>query len=208
MEEYIPEITDNEIKENHAHLSERFSIYKKKGLDVMRVRELILDRLYPLEGGILEIGAGNGYTTLALAKAGYRVVAVDTDREALRTAALNLAYENALSNVRFYVMDGESLAFEDRSFGNVVGVNLFHHLTDAGGVLSEADRVLCAGGRLVSADFNKRGLEVVGSVHTEEGRVHESSGVTQEQVYSCLHDMGYEIEPYDERHHWVLIARK
>ena len=206
--QYIPKLTRTEIKENHRHFSQRVSLYKRKGLDFLKSRKFILEKAGTLEGTILEIGSGTGYTTLSLAKAGYRFISIDKDRESLKIAALNLAYENLLSKVKFYIMDGKSLAFANGSFKNVVIVNLFHHINGVDEILSEADRVLCAGGRLILADFNKRGMKIVSAVHRRGGRIHEDSGIGESHIYSYLNSLGYEISRLEEKHHWVLIAKK
>lgn len=206
--QYIPKLTLKEIEENHKRFDERISLYKKRGLDFLKTRESILKKAQFLPGNILEIGTGTGHTTLALAKAGYEFISIDKDREALKTAALNLAYENVLSKVKFYVMDGESLDFANSSFNNIVIVNLFHHLDNANEVLSETDRVLSTSGRLILADFNERGMKIVGSVHKSEGHIHKNSGVSKDYVYFYLRDLGYKIENYEDKHHWILISKK
>lgn len=218
--QYFPEVTEKEIEENHKHFRERMSLYKERGLDFIKNREFILAKAGVLDGDILEIGAGSGYTTLALAKAGYKFISIDKDREALKTTALNLAYpvrnkvsngtyEKVVSNVKFYAMDGMSLEFENNSFENVVIVNLFHHIKSGiNKMLSEADRVLRANGRLVLADFNNEGMKIVEGVHKQEGRVHENAGVSKDYVYSYFHGLGYEIRHYRDICHWIIIAKK
>jgi len=206
--QYIPKPTNKEIKENHKHFSERISLYKQRGLDFLKSREFILEQAKTLQGSILEIGSGTGYTTLSLAKAGYKFTSIDKDKESLKTTALNLAYENLLSNVKFYVMDGKSLSFANNSFRNVVIVSLFHHINGVGKMFSEADRVFCTNGKLILADFNERGIAIVNSVHKEEGRTHEDSGVSKDYVYSYFHRLGYEIKSYEDRCHWLLIGEK
>ena len=206
--QYIPELTDKEIEENCKHFSERLSLYKKRGLDLLRSREFILEKAGTLEGSILEVGSGNGYTTLVLAKAGYEFIAIDNDKESLKTTALNLAYANVLPRVKLYLMDGKSLGFTDNSFSNVVNVGLLHHINEVDEMFAEADRVLCANGKLILADFNKRGMEIVNSVHKEEGRVHIDCGVTKDYVYSYFHRLGYDIKSYEDSCHWLLIVRK
>ena len=205
---YIPELTDKEIEDNRRRFEGRASVYRGKGLDFMKSRMFIIEKAAPLEGRILEIGTGNGHMTLTLAKAGHKFTAIDKDAEALKTTALNLAHEDALSGVELHVMDGESLTFADGSFDNVVIVDLFHHITDIGVFLSEADRVLRERGKLVLADFNKRGMEIVNSVHRSEGRTHEDSGVGQEHVNSYLCRSGYEVKSHKDEFHWILIAKK
>lgn len=206
--EYIPKLADKEIEENHARFSERASIYRKRGLDFVKVREFILEKASPLEGSILEIGTGRGHMTLSLAKAGYKFISIDKDKESLKIAALNLAYGKVLSSTKFYIMDGKSLTFKDRSFKNIVVVNLFHHIAEIDKILSEINRVLCADGKAVLADFNKKGMDIVEAVHKGEGNIHENYGLRKDYTYSYFSNLGYDIQDYDDTHHWVLIAEK
>ncbi len=205
---FIPEISIKETKANHKDFMKRISIYRKRGLDFIGSRKFMLKKSGPLRGSILEIGTGTGYTTLALAMDNYKFISIDKDEQALKIAALNLAYENILGNVRFYIMDGKLLSFDNGSFKNVIVVNLFHHIIDVDKMFSEIDRILCSNGMAVLADFNQRGMEIVNSVHKEEGRMHEDSDVSKDYVYSHFKGLGYDIKEYHEKHHWLLIARK
>lgn len=205
---YTPKLTDREIEDNHLVFMERISLYKKRGLDIIASRKFIIDKSYPLNGSILEIGTGNGYTTLALAKAGYEIISIDNDREALKKTALNLAYENILSQVTFFVMDANSLSFEDNSFNNVICINMLHHIDSPNKIFLEMDKVLRADGKLVLADFNQKGMEIVNSIHKQEGRTHKDSGIRGDYVYSYFHGLGYEIKKYADEHHWILIGKK
>ena len=205
---YTPQFSREEVAENHRRFAERAAAYKKKGVDTVESRGLILEKAYPLKGSILEIGTGTGHTALALAKAGYKFISVDIDRETLKIAALNLKHEKVLSNVTFYVMDATGLLFANANFDNVVCISLFHHIESVRGMLSEIDRVLCAGGRAVLADFNKNGMNIVNTVHKEEGRVHEDSGVTKDHVLSYFRKLDYEIDDFESKCHWVLFIKK
>ena len=205
---YTPRFAKKEIKENHSYFNERIGLYKSLGLDFTNSREFIIKKSKPLRGNILEVGSGNGYTTLALAKAGYKFISIDNDREALKKSALNLAYDKLLSSVEFYLMDGKRLSFDNGSFRNIVIVNLFHHIDKIDDILSEADRVLCVDGKAVMADFNKKGMEMINSVHKKEGRIHEDFNVTKDYVHSYYKNLGYEIKDYNDKYHWLLIAEK
>ena len=206
--QYLPELSAKEIEENHERFSERVSVYRKKGLDYTETRRLMLEKVKPLSGTILEIGTGTGYTTIALAEAGYEVATIDKDKEILKIAASNLAYLDILSKVKFYIMDGKSLSFEDKSFNNIFTVNLFHHIDGVNKMLAEIDRVLSVNGKILLADFNKRGMRIIESVHRQEGRVHENKNVTQNYVHSYFHDLGYDLKNFDNRYHWIVIGKK
>lgn len=205
---YIPKLTDREIAENHKVYSERKALYEKKGLNSEKNRRIILKKAHPMKGSMLEIGTGTGHTVLSLAKAGYSFTSVDTDEKALKTAALNAAYEKVLSSVTFYRMDGKQLDFQDSSFNNVICVSLFHHIHGINRMLSETNRVLTPGGKAVLADFNEKGMAIINAVHAEEGRVHENSGVSADQVYSYFCKLGYGIEKHNDSCYWALIAEK
>lgn len=205
---YIPELTEKDIAENRKYFQERVTLYKSLGIDFANIRKSILKKAGTLEKDILEIGSGNGYTALSLAKQGHKVISVDPDKEALRKTALNLAYERLLGKVELYLMDGKSLKFDNQSFQAVIVINLFHHIEDVDNVLSEIDRVLCAGGKLIAADFNKQGMKIINSVHKNEGRTHEDSGVTKEHSYFYFNKLGYNITEPKNRYHWILIAEK
>ena len=205
---YTPRLTDKEIKGNHKHFAERVSIYRKKGLDSVISRDSIIAKATPIEGSILEIGTGTGYTSLSLAKAGYRFISIDIDEEVLKTAVLNLAYKRLLSQATFYIMDGTHMRFRNSSFKNLIMINMLHHIDNIKGLLSEADRVLSADGKMILADFNKSGMNIVDGIHKQEGRVHVDSGFGRDYVYKYLHGLGYEIESYRVKCHWVLIAKK
>jgi len=206
--EYIPKLTNEEIEEVHKHFEERLAIYRNKGLDFEKYRKFILDKVSPLDGNILELGTGTGYTTLLLAKEGYKFISVDTDEEALKTTAARLTYDEALANVKFYIMDATLLEFADASFNNVIAVNLLHHVTKIEKLLSEADRVLCTKGKMVISDFNEKGREIIDAVHKEEGRSHDHPILDEGQIRSFFEKKGYKIEEFENAGHWILIGKK
>ncbi len=208
MEEYIPKLNGKKIGEVHKHFEERLNIYKKRGLDFDRFRKFILDKMPPVEGDILELGTGNGYTALFLAKEGYKFVSIDTDEEALKTAAARLAYDKVLPNVKFYIMDATRLGFSDCAFSCVIAVNLLHHVEKPEKLLSETDRVLCKKGNIVISDFNEEGRKIIDAVHREEGRAHEHPLLDQARIRFFFEEKGYKIKEFEDSGHWVLIGEK
>ena len=80
---------------------------------------------------ILDVGAGNGHLTVALARRGHPLVATDLAHAML---IRNSASGRALA-------DAERLPFPDASFDVVVESNLLHHVEDPVAVLREMARV-------------------------------------------------------------------
>src|SRR3954453_6854780 len=96
----------------------------------------------------LEIGAGTGYFTLNLLRAGVVEEGVATDispgmLQALQASAARLGVE-----VETARCEAASLPFEDDSFDLVFGHAVLHHLQDLEGAFREFRRVLRPGGAI------------------------------------------------------------
>ena len=94
----------------------------------------------------LEIGAGTGYFTLNLMRAGVLREAVATDiSPGMLTALSDSAHELGLP-VETRECEAASLPFDDDSFDLVFGHAVLHHLPDLAGAFREFRRVLRPGG--------------------------------------------------------------
>jgi ubiquinone/menaquinone biosynthesis C-methylase UbiE len=94
----------------------------------------------------LEIGAGTGYFTLNLLRAGVVGEAVASDISPGMLAALSASAEELRLEVETVACEANSLPFEDASFDIVYGHAVLHHLPDLGGAFREFRRVLRPGG--------------------------------------------------------------
>jgi SAM-dependent methyltransferase len=107
-----------------------------------------------LDGGYdrsLEIGAGTGYFSLNLLRAGVVAKATCTDISPGMVTALAANARRLGLEVRTARADAESLPFADESFDLVLGHAVLHHLPDLGRTFSELHRVLRPGGRIAFA---------------------------------------------------------
>jgi SAM-dependent methyltransferase len=205
---YRPDITEKQIEESRRIFVQRMRLYREKGLDFDKSRHELLEQAGGITPPVLETGSGKGITAIALGRAGHGLVSVDNDIEALRTAALNLAYEGLLDRVDLRFMDACRLGFKDSSFGTVFMVEALHHMDEEDLLFGELHRVLKPGGKIVLSDFNKRGFEVIDRKHREEGRKHSVSGKGRDEAKKWLMKAGYRIRSYDGQCHWGLIAEK
>jgi len=119
------------------------------------LRDRLRDEAAPAgDEHVLDLGAGTGLLTLALAPRVASVTALDISAAMLDRLEAHAA-SKGLSNVELVAADMRSLPFDDETFDLVVSNYAFHHLDDAAKQLaaSEARRVLRPGGRLVLCDM-------------------------------------------------------
>jgi ubiquinone/menaquinone biosynthesis C-methylase UbiE len=99
-------------------------------------------------GRALEIGAGTGYFTLNLLRAGVIEEAVASDISAGMLSALEASAEELGLDITTATCEAAELPFEDASFDVVFGHAVLHHLADLDGAFREFRRVLRPGGVL------------------------------------------------------------
>jgi SAM-dependent methyltransferase len=105
----------------------------------------------PIYARSLEIGAGTGYFTLNLLRAGLIGEATCSD---ISPGMLDALKDNARSlglEVRTEPADAERLPFADESFDLVLGHAVLHHIPDLPQAFREFERVLAPGGTLLFA---------------------------------------------------------
>jgi SAM-dependent methyltransferase len=99
----------------------------------------------------LEVGAGTGYFSLNLLRAGVVGAATCTDISPGMVCALHANARRLGLAVDTALADAESLPFAEKSFDLVLGHAVLHHLPDLQGAFSEFHRVLRPGGWVVFA---------------------------------------------------------
>jgi len=102
-----------------------------------------VNKYAPAKSKILDMGCGNGLSSLMLSEYGHWVVGSDI-------SSFFLADSAHLQNdrLRYHVCDALALPFADGSFDAVCSNELIEHVTDAGGTLLEMIRMLKKGGIL------------------------------------------------------------
>jgi len=99
----------------------------------------------------LEVGAGTGYFSLNLLRAGIVREATCTDISPGMVRTLRSNAERLGLRVQAARADAESLPFAEQSFDLVLGHAVLHHLPDLERAFAEFHRVLKPGGRIVFA---------------------------------------------------------
>ena len=99
----------------------------------------------------LDMGAGGGHVSYALARHARRVIASDLSSEMLAAVA-RTAREKGLGNIETVEAPAEHLPFEDETFDLVASRFSAHHWRDFDAGLREARRTLKRGGRAAFVD--------------------------------------------------------
>ena len=111
-----------------------------------------IDRYAPYPGAVLELGAGTGTYSLALAREGYRVTALE-----LADGNVKILREKAKGQPRLTALQGDALdlgSFADDSFDLTLCLGPLYHLFDPRDMdraLNEAIRVTKPGGTILAA---------------------------------------------------------
>jgi len=77
---------------------------------------------------VLEYGCGDGINTVALARRGARVKAVDISPELISIARQRLAANRITADVEYIVGSAHDLPLPDSSVDIVFGIAILHHL--------------------------------------------------------------------------------
>lgn len=103
---------------------------------------------------VLELGCGSGWLSIALARRGARVVALDASRESLAVAERYHASVAATlpGSLRYLQADLNHPDIDVGTCDLVVALGILHHLIEAQPVLSLIDRSLRPGGQLWVSD--------------------------------------------------------
>jgi 2-polyprenyl-3-methyl-5-hydroxy-6-metoxy-1,4-benzoquinol methylase len=140
-------------------------VYEQAGVEgaIYRKRlELVLrwiDKLSLSVGEkVLEIGCGGGSCTVALAKRGYLVEAMDSIGGMLNSTQQRAAEAGVSSSVTTSLGDAHNLAFQNSSFAFVLAIGVLPYLQAPEEALREMSRVLRPGGFLLVTAGNRWSL--------------------------------------------------
>lgn len=130
--------------------------------DAYQMPEKVVNFLGEIKGKtIMDIGAGSGYFSIRLAKAGAKVIAADVNDEFQEYLKKRLKEENlGEGEVELRKIPYDSPALKNQEVDMVFMSNVYHHIENRIDYFSEARKGLKGEGSLVIIDYYKTDLPV------------------------------------------------
>jgi ArsR family transcriptional regulator len=129
------------------------------------VAEALLRLMPPMV--IADLGAGEGTFALVLAQRAKKVIAVDTSAKMIEVAR-EQALRHGVKNVEYRLGDMEEVPIEDGAVDLVFFSQSLHHALHPERAVSEANRILQPGGRIVILDLAKHRFEEARELYADE----------------------------------------
>ena len=149
--------------------------------------EALLRLLPPMV--IADVGAGEGGFALLLAERAKKVIAVDTSARMIEVGR-EQAIRHGIKNIEFRQGDMEELPIRDGKVDLVFFSQSLHHALHPERAVSEANRILRPGGRVVILDLAKHRFEEARELYADEWL-----GFSETELESMLEEAGFtEIE--------------
>lgn len=135
------------LEEDLVKNSERFLASLEFAATLELVKQYIPEAIT-----LLDIGAGNGISSVAFSRSGFTVTALEPDPSAtVGTGAIQkLRLHYSLQDLEIVQGYGEELPFSDNSFDIVYLRQAMHHAADLTRLIAESTRVLKKGGILLT----------------------------------------------------------
>jgi ubiquinone/menaquinone biosynthesis C-methylase UbiE len=188
------------MKERETLFSKRTQYYLKQGYDRIKAAELVVHFAGELNSPALDVGAGKGVLSMALARKGLSVVAVDPNKYDLELASYLSKKGGLFKKIKFLSLDAKNLPFKDCFFKTVAMMNVLHHIENGEPLLKEMARVLSKDGKMIIAEFDEEGFNIVAKAHQSEGTIHPRSDFTLERANSVLQKVGLKIVLKTNKH--------
>jgi len=129
------------------------------------VAEALLRLMPPMV--IADLGAGEGTFALLLAQRAKKVIAVDTSAKMIEVAR-EQALRHEVKNVDYRLGDMEEVPIDSASVDLVFFSQSLHHALHPERAVSEANRILKPGGRIVILDLVKHRFEEARELYADE----------------------------------------
>jgi SAM-dependent methyltransferase len=191
MDETQHEVIRREFGKQAAHFGEPGLTLSNQEYLRWMVDQLALQSHFE----VLDVAAGTGHLSRAIAPHVKRVVALDLTDEMLAQGRRE-ATQQGLANVVFELGEAESLPYPGASFDLVVTRFSLHHFADVRGPVQEMARVCRPGGRVAVIDLVSPADPVVAQAYNHLEHLRDPChlrALTVHELHRHLRDVGLTI---------------
>lgn len=138
------------------------------------------------DGFLLDIATGTGRAVSILSRMKYEVTTADLDFSKKPEVEQRINAE-LLKQLKFQQFNLESIPYYDNSVDNIVCINTLHELEKPDVCLKEIIRVHSKNGKMLIADFNQTGFDIMDRLHSVRyNRLHSRGTITLSEIKSVL----------------------
>jgi len=148
-------------KRKQLHFYNKYceGVIQEEALSRSRINKRRLETIIPLakiekQQKILDLGCGNGFSSIFLAKRGHKLISVDLSSRMIKLARKKVAENGFSGYVNFIVGDVENLPIKSGIFDASLCIALLHHVPNDLRVISEMKRVLRMKGKIAISEPN------------------------------------------------------
>jgi ubiquinone/menaquinone biosynthesis C-methylase UbiE len=191
MQQTQHDIVRREFGQQAARFGEQGLTLSNQAYLQWMVEHLALQRHFE----VLDVAAGTGHLSRALAPHVKRVVALDLTPEMLDQGRREAA-QQGLTNLVFEQGEAEHLTYPNEAFDLVVTRFSLHHFTDPQGSIQEMVRVCRRGGRVAIIDLVSPDDPAVAATYNHLERLRDPSHVralTADELQRLMREAGLEV---------------
>ncbi len=148
--------SDSDTKEFFDRVAPEWESMRGGYYDDSVIRSLLETKLLRSNMTLVDLGAGDGYLSRAIALQVEDVIAIDISGEMLKELSKK-AIQDGLANIRTIIADGCDLPLGDESVDLVCANMFLHHIEEPELAIREMYRVLKPGGKVFLADLKEHG---------------------------------------------------
>jgi len=164
---------------------------------------------FPQNGLILDIATGSGRAVSTLTRLGHSVITGDHSLDSKSECEKRIT-ESYLNKVKFIQLNLKQIPFTDDAIVNVVCINTLHELDDPFLCLKEICRIHSTAGKLLIADFNAEGFDVMDKLHIiRERGLHPRCKISSEGIKKNLVEAYFNVEEINTKlNNGFIVSRK
>jgi ubiquinone/menaquinone biosynthesis C-methylase UbiE len=135
---------------------------------------------------ILDVATGTGRAVSILTRMNYDVITADLDFSQRPEVEKRISPE-LLKRLKYQQFNLESIPYPDNSINNIVCINTLHEVENPYLCLKEIIRIHTLSGKMLIADFNTTGFDIMDKLHSVRyNRLHQRGKIALSELQSIL----------------------